>query len=83
MPAQHGPPPTPLLHSFLAGGARIMQTDAKKSGGVEHQHSSHSKSSRSHQVEVVLARIFAKQRGYLKQKSLRHADMETMATDSN
>lgn len=58
-----------------------MQTDAKKSGGVEHQRASHSKGIRSHHVEVVLARIFAKQRGYLRQKPLRHADMETMGTE--
>jgi hypothetical protein len=58
-----------------------MQTDAKKSGSAEHQRSLHSKSGCSHHVEVVLARIFAKKRGYLKQQSLRHGDTETVGTD--
>jgi hypothetical protein len=58
-----------------------MQTGVKKDGGVEHERAPHSKrSSRSHHVEVVLARIFAKQLGYMKQKSLRHLDLEDGST---
>jgi hypothetical protein len=54
-----------------------MQTGARKAGGVEQERAPHSKSrSRSHHVEVVLARIFAKQHGYPKQESLRHLDWE-------
>jgi len=54
-----------------------MHTDAKRPGAVEHERAPHSKSgSRSHHVEVVLARIFAKQRGYSKQKSFRSSDLE-------
>jgi hypothetical protein len=54
-----------------------MQTGAKKTAVVEHERAPHSKNeSRSHHVEVVLARIFAKQRGYTKQKSLRDLDLE-------
>lgn len=59
-----------------------MQTGARKTEGVEHERVPHSKSrSRSHHVEVVLARIVAKQQGYLKQKSLRHLDLENLGTD--
>jgi hypothetical protein len=56
-----------------------METGAKKDGVGGHERAPHSKSgSRSHHVEVVLARIFAKQRGYTKQKSLRHLDLENV-----
>ncbi len=59
-----------------------MPIDAKKPGVVEHEHAPHSKSGgRSHHVEVVLARIFAKQRGYSKQKPLRSIDLENAGTD--
>ncbi len=59
-----------------------MNTGAKKSGLVEHERAPQSKSrSQSHHVEVVLARIFAKQRGYAKQKSLRSLDFENAGTD--
>lgn len=78
------PPPTPLLSSqtFRAGGARMMQTDTKKGGGVEHERLPHSKNrSRSHHVELVLVRIFAKQRGHAKQRSIRYPDLESMLTD--
>lgn len=55
---------------------------AKKTGVVEHERAPRSKNeSRSHHVEVVLARIFAKQRGYTKQKSLRHLDSENASVD--
>jgi len=56
-----------------------MQTGAKKAGGVEHERVPHPKSrTRSHHVEVVLARIFAKQHEYLRQKSLRHLDWDNV-----
>ena len=43
-----------------------MQTGARKAGGVEHARVPHSKSRiRSLHVEVVPARSFAKQRGYM------------------
>jgi len=59
-----------------------MQTGARKAGGVEHARAPHSKSrSRSLHVEVVLARIFAKQRGYMKQTSLRHLDFGNVGAD--
>lgn len=59
-----------------------MQTGAKKAGSVEQERAPHSKSrSRSQHVEVVLARIFAKQHGYPKQKSLRHLDGEEGGMD--
>jgi hypothetical protein len=59
-----------------------MHTGAKKPGVVEHERAPHSKSgSRSHHVEVVLARIFARQRGYSKQKSLRSLDVENAGAD--
>jgi hypothetical protein len=58
-----------------------MQTGARKTAGGGARACSHSKSrSRSHHVGVVLARIFAKQQGYLKQKSLRHLDLENLGT---
>ncbi len=58
-----------------------MHTGAKKPGLVEHERAPHSKSrGRSHHVEVVLARIFAKQRGHSK-KSLRNIDVENAGTD--
>lgn len=54
-----------------------MHTGAKKTGVVEHERAPHSKSgNRSQHVEVVLARIFAKQREYAKQRSLRSLDWE-------
>jgi len=59
-----------------------MQTGAKKDGVVGHERVPHSKSgSRAHHVELVLARILAKQRGYMKQKSLRHFDLENVGAD--
>lgn len=59
-----------------------MKSGATKAAGGEHERAIHSKSrSRSHHVEVVLARIFAKQQGYLKQKSLRRLDLENLGTD--
>jgi len=59
-----------------------MLTGAKKPGVVEHERAPHSKSgSRSHHVEVVLARIFAKQRRDSKKKSLRSIDLENAGAD--
>ena len=59
-----------------------MHIGAKKPGVVEHGHAPHPKSeSRSHHVEIVLARIFAKQRGYSKQKPVRSVDLENAGTD--
>ncbi len=59
-----------------------MHTDAKKPGVVEHERAPHSKNKdRSHHVEVVLARIFAKQRGYSKQNPLRSFDSENAGAD--
>ena len=59
-----------------------MHNDAKKSGVVGHERAPHSRSGRrSHHVEVVLARIFAKQRGSSKQKSLRNLDWENAGAD--
>ena len=58
-----------------------MHTDVKKTGVVERERGSHSKSrSRSHHVEVVLARIFAKQRRYSK-TSLRDIDLENRGAE--
>jgi hypothetical protein len=60
----------------------MIQTDPKKDRGVEHERVSHSKSgSRSHHVELVLARIFAKQREYTKQEAPRQLDWENVGTD--
>jgi hypothetical protein len=59
-----------------------MQTGAKKVGVVVHERVSHSKNrGRSHHVEVVLSRIFAKQRACLKQKTLRSVDLENAGAD--
>ena len=59
-----------------------MQIGAKKPGVVEHGRAPHSKSgSRSHHVEVTLARIFAKRREYSKPKSLRSIDLENAGAD--
>lgn len=55
-----------------------MHTGAKKPGVVEHERAPHSKSrSRSRRVEVVLARIFTKQREYSKTRSFRSFDPDT------
>jgi len=59
-----------------------MEPGARKAGVVEHERAPHSKrETRSHHVEVVLARIFAKQHEYLKQKSLRHLDWDNVGTN--
>ena len=59
-----------------------MQTGTKKDGVPGHERAPHSKNgSRAHHVEVVLARIFAKQCGHTKQKSLRHADLESVGAE--
>jgi len=59
-----------------------MHIGVKKPGVVEHGRALHSKSgSRSHHVEVILARIFAKRREYSKPKSLRIIDLENGGAD--
>jgi hypothetical protein len=54
----------------------MMQTGVKK--GVEHDFTPHSQTeSRSHHhVELVIARILAKQNAYMKEGSFRHTDVE-------
>lgn len=55
----------------------MMQIHPKKGGIADHDRVSRPKSgNRSHHVEVVLARIFARQRGSLKQKSLRDVELD-------
>lgn len=59
-----------------------MQPDTKKAGRVKDEGviPSHDRS-RSHHVEVVLARVFAKQHGDSKQKHLQQLDSEDDETD--
>ncbi len=59
-----------------------MPTHAKKGGFVGRNRVSGSKSAnRSQHVEVVLARIFARQRGYAKQKFTRGPELESVTAD--
>ncbi len=61
----------------------MVRTDAKKNRGVEHEPVPPSeKESRSHHhVELVVARIIAKQHANAKQKSFHLIDWENESTD--
>jgi len=55
---------------------------AKKVGVAEHGSVSRSKrGNHARHVEVVLARIFARQRGYVKQKVARDPELESVSPD--
>jgi hypothetical protein len=82
MPAQHRLPIDTSVQFFRQEVLEFMPTTTKKVGVAEQERVSRSKSgNHSRHVEVVLARVFARQRGYAKQKSFRDVELDNVTAD--